>query len=169
MGVAGCGKSSLARLLAQHWGWVFIEGDDFHPPANKAKMAAGQALVDADRLGWLDRLGEELRRHPGGAVLSCSALRRSHRDRLRAASPGLRFVHLVIDRPTALARVSARAGHFFSPALVDSQFETLEPPVHEPGVVSLDATCAPKELVQAVITFALDNLGRSTPGQSAPD
>lgn len=155
MGVSGCGKSSLAAALARRLGWPLIEGDDFHPPTNKAKMSAGQPLVDADRIGWLDRLGDELRRHPNGAVLSCSALKRHHRDRLRTASPGLRFAYLELDQPTAQARVSARSGHFFSPTLVTSQFEALEPPIGEPGVVWLDATRSLAALVDAVMADAV--------------
>ena len=140
MGVAGCGKSSLAAALAPVLGMPLVEGDDFHPPASVEKMRQGIALTDADRQGWLDRLADELRRHPDGVVLTCSALRRSYRDRLRAASPGLRFAFLEIDRAAALQRVSARAGaHFFSASLVDSQFATLESPVGEAGVLRLDA------------------------------
>lgn len=141
MGVAGCGKSSLGHAVAQALGWPLIEGDDFHPPASKAKMRAGIALDDADRGGWLDRLGAELRRHPQGAVLTCSALKRAYRDGLRESAPGLRFVHLAIDREQALERVRARAAeHLFPPSLVASQFATLESPAGEPGVLEVDAT-----------------------------
>lgn len=141
MGVAGCGKSSLGQVLAIALGLPLIEGDDFHSAANLAKMAAGIPLADTDRAGWLDSLGEQLRRESGGVVLTCSALKRSYRDRLRAASPGLRFAHLCIDRETALIRVAARAGdHLFPPSLVESQLDTLEAPTGEPGVIELDAT-----------------------------
>ncbi len=141
MGVAGCGKSSLGRVLADALGWPLVEGDDFHPPANLAKMAAGIPLTDLDRADWLDALGAQLGRERGGLVLTCSALKRSYRDRLRAASPGLRFVHLRIDQQTALCRVAARAGeHLFPPSLVESQFAALEPPTGEPGVIEIDAT-----------------------------
>jgi len=140
MGVAGCGKSSLGAALARAVGAVLVEGDDFHAPASRDKMNRGIALTDADRDGWLTTLGAELQRHPAGAVLTCSALKRAYRERLRAASPGLRFVFLDIDRASALQRVSSRAAsHFFSASLVDSQFATLEPPVGEDGVLRLDA------------------------------
>ncbi|MFY7857051.1 MAG: gluconokinase [Rubrivivax sp.] len=140
MGVAGCGKSSLGQALAQAEALTLIEGDDYHPPENKARMAAGTALTDADRAGWLRALGHVLATHPEGAVLTCSALKRSYRDQLRAARPGLRFVFMDIDRASAHARVAQRAGrHFFSSALVDSQFETLEPPEGEAGVLRVDA------------------------------
>ena len=141
MGVAGCGKSSLGAALATAEGVPLIEGDDHHSPASREKMRQGVALTDADREGWLHTLGGLLQAQPGGAVLTCSALKRAYRDRLRAACPGLRFVFLDIDRASAGQRVAARAGtHFFSSTLVDSQFATLESPVGEPGVLHLDAT-----------------------------
>ena len=151
MGVAGCGKSSLAALVAQTQGLSLIEGDDFHSADSRAKMSQGIALTDADREGWLSRLGEELRQHPQGAVLSCSALKRQYRERLRAAAPGLRFVFLEIGREQAQQRVTARAPqHFFSTSLVDSQFATLESPVAEALVLRLDAT-APLTQLQAKV------------------
>ncbi|MDE2159415.1 MAG: AAA family ATPase, partial [Burkholderiales bacterium] len=135
MGVSGCGKSSHAEAVAAALGWRAIEGDDFHGPRNRALMQAGIALTDTDRACWLDALAAELAAARGGVVLSCSALKRAYRERLRGARAGLRFVFLEIDEATALARVAARAsGHFFPAALVRSQFETLEPPQAEPGV-----------------------------------
>lgn len=141
MGVAGCGKSTVGVTLSQSLGLPLIEGDDFHSAASRDKMNRGIALTDADRGGWLDTLATELQRRPEGAVLTCSALKRRYRERLRAASPGLKFVFLEIGRDDAVRRVAARAGaHFFSATLVDSQFATLESPVGEPGVLRLDAT-----------------------------
>jgi len=140
MGVAGCGKSSLGRALAQALACPLIEGDDFHTEASRDKMRRGVPLDDADREGWLDRLAAEMRRHPQGAVLTCSALKRKYRGRLREALPGLRFVYLRIDEPLARERVAARAAeHLFPPSLVPSQFAALESPEGEPGVLSLDA------------------------------
>ena len=140
MGVAGCGKSSLGSALAQAEGLPLIEGDDHHSPTSREKMRQGIALTDADREGWLTTLGQLLQAQPQGAVLTCSALKKVYRDRLRNACPGLRFVFLEIDRASAGRRVAARAGtHFFSSALVDSQFATLESPVGEAGVLRLDA------------------------------
>jgi gluconokinase len=141
MGVSGCGKSSLGAALAQALGWPLIEGDDFHSPENVARMRAGTPLTDAHRAGWLAALGTELQRHPKGAVLTCSALKRAYRAQLRSVVPGLRFVHLELTRDEARQRVAQRAGaHYFQPGLVDSQFDTLEPPVGEAGVLSLHAT-----------------------------
>ncbi|MDM0058613.1 gluconokinase [Variovorax fucosicus] len=141
MGVSGCGKSSLGDALAKDLALPLIEGDDFHPPANVEKMRAGIALVDADRAGWLDALGAELAAHPKGAVLTCSALKRAYRDRLRAAVPDLRFVFMELTREEAERRVAARAAqHMFPASLVANQFDTLESPVGEAGVLAVDAT-----------------------------
>ena len=140
MGVSGCGKSSLGQALAADLALPLIEGDDFHPPANIAKMSSGIPLDDADRAGWLASLGEALAARPDGAVLTCSALKHAYRDRLRGAVPELRFVFMDISRAEAQARVEARAGeHFFSTTLVDNQFATLESPVGEPGVRAVAA------------------------------
>lgn len=150
MGVAGCGKSSLAAVVAQARGLRLVEGDDFHSAASRDKMSRGIALDDADRDGWLDTLGAQLAAAPEGLALTCSALKRKYRDRLRASAPGLRFVFLELTREAAQARVAARAAHFFSPTLVDSQFAALESPVGEDGVLRVDAT-QPLHLLQAQV------------------
>lgn len=150
MGVAGCGKSSLGAVLAQELDLRLVEGDDHHSPASRSKMSQGVALTDADREGWLTRLGAELQAAPMGLVLTCSALKRRYRELLRAASPGLRFVFLDITRTEAERRVTTRADHFFSSSLIDSQFATLESPVGEPGVLRLDANLDPKQLCQQI-------------------
>ena len=139
MGVAGCGKSSLGAELARAEGLPLIEGDDFHSDASRAKMAAGIALTDEDRAGWLATLGRQLQAHPQGLVLTCSALKRAYRQQLRAAAPQLRFVFMDIPLEAAQARVSARGAHFFNASLVASQFATLERPTGEPGVLAVDA------------------------------
>ena len=152
MGVAGCGKSSLGAAVAQATGLRLVEGDDFHSPASRAKMSSGIALLDADREGWLTTLSEQLQGHTEGLVLTCSALKRSYRERLRQAAPGLRFVFLDISREQAQARVAARAAeHFFSTTLVDSQFATLEDPTGEAGVLRVDALKSLSQL-QAEVT-----------------
>ena len=146
MGVAGCGKSAVGRRIAEALALPLVEGDEFHPTANIEKMRQGLPLDDDDRAGWLTRLGEELARHPAGAVLTCSALKRAYRQRLRAAAPGLRFVHLALPQHEALRRVAARDSHFYPPSLVASQFEALEDPAGEPGVLAIDA-CLPLDAV----------------------
>ena len=140
MGVAGCGKSSFAAALSQALGWQLIEGDEFHPPENVNKMRAGIPLTDDDRAGWLDVLAHELVQRGPHAVLTCSALKKAYRDRLRQSVPELRFVHLDLTREQAIARVTHRPGHYFQPTLVDSQFAALEKPVNESGVLTVDAT-----------------------------
>jgi gluconokinase len=140
MGVSGCGKSSLGAAVAADLGRRLVEGDDFHAPASRDKMSRGIALTDADRDQWLTTLADLLAAEPG-VLLTCSALKRRYRDRLRAASLGLRFVFLDLRLEQAQRRVAARAGsHFFSPTLVRSQFDTLESPLGEPGVLRVDAT-----------------------------
>lgn len=154
MGVAGCGKSTFGRPLADELGLAFIEGDQFHPPENIHKMTEGIALGDADRKGWLDRLGVELQSHPRGAVLSCSALKRAYRDRLRRAVPQLRFIHLSVGPDLANARVHARSTqHLFPPSLVTSQFAVLEDPRDEERVLQLDGALAPSLLSARAIEW----------------
>ncbi|ADX46375.1 carbohydrate kinase, thermoresistant glucokinase family [Paracidovorax avenae ATCC 19860] len=158
MGVSGCGKSSVAAEVAALLGWALHEGDAYHSPESVAKMRAGQPLTDEDRAGWLDRLAQLLAHAvrpsdgagQGGIVLTCSALRRRYRDHLRAAAPGLRFAFLELDYDEALARVSHRPGHFFSPTLVANQFATLESPRGEAGVLALDATLPIHDLGAAI-------------------
>ena len=143
----------MGERIAQRLSLPLIEGDEFHPPSNIEKMRQGMPLDDGDRAGWLERLGRELARQEGGAVLTCSALKRSYRDRLRRASPGLRFVHLALSQQQALQRVASRGGHFYPPSLVASQFAALEDPAHEPGVLVVDA-CRPLEQVaQQVVSW----------------
>ena len=153
MGVAGCGKSSLGAAVAAAEGLPLVEGDDFHSPESRAKMAQGIALTDADRQGWLNRLGEELRQAPQGLVLTCSALKRAYREGLRAASPGLLFVFLDVTREEAQRRVAQRPSHFFSSSLIDSQFATLEVPTGESGVLRVDALAPLPQLQTQVSTW----------------
>ncbi|MBI2769501.1 MAG: gluconokinase [Burkholderiales bacterium] len=147
MGVAGCGKSVVGEQLAGRLGVGWIDGDGFHPEENVRKMRRGIALTDEDRAGWLQRLGAEMAAQPAGAVLACSALKRAYRDTLRAAVPGLRFVHLALGLDEAQQRVAAREGHFYPPSLVASQFVTLEDPAPEAGVVVVDAALPVAEVV----------------------
>lgn len=151
MGVSGCGKSRVGAHIAGRLGLPLVEGDDFHCDANRALMRGGVPLTDAHRRGWLDALGAELKRHPGGAVLTCSALRASYRARLRAAAPGLRFAWLELDAQAAQARVANRPRHFFPAGLVATQFEALEAPVDEPGVLRLNALSEPEALAEEVV------------------
>ncbi|MGO6995922.1 gluconokinase [Rhizobium leguminosarum] len=141
MGVSGCGKSSVGGHLAARNGVPFLEGDQLHPAQNVEKMAQGIPLTDDDRLPWLDRIGEEIRtaqKVSQGLVISCSALKRSYRDRLSQAADGhLAFVFLEGSRDLLLSRMQARQGHFMPATLLDSQLQTLEPPTGEANVVTV--------------------------------
>jgi gluconokinase len=150
MGVSGVGKTTVAVQLAERLGLPYAEADDFHPPANVAKMRAGTPLDDADREPWLRALGAWLgeRAEDGsGGVITCSALRRRYRDTLRAACPDVRFVHLSGSRDLIAGRMAGRSGHFMPVSLLDSQFAALEPLEPDERGVVLDVGQAPDQLV----------------------
>ncbi|TQK69691.1 gluconokinase [Nocardioides sp. SLBN-35] len=128
MGVSGSGKSTVGAAIAQRLGVPFGDADDFHPPANIAKMTAGVPLDDDDRIPWLEAIGRWLDEHDDrGGVISCSALKVAYRDRLRAHAPRVTFVHLHGTREVIARRQASRPGHFMPASLLDSQFDTLEP------------------------------------------
>lgn len=152
MGVSGCGKSTVGRALAQALGLPFVEGDDLHPPRNVALMAAGTPLTDDDRRDWLNTLAEVLAGAAGrghGVVVSCSALKRSYRDRLRAGAPATRFVFLHGPRELLAERLAARSGHYMPPSLLQSQLDTLEPPAADERALRFDVQAAPDAIVAA--------------------
>ncbi len=128
MGVSGSGKSTVGAALAQRLRVPFADADDFHPPANIAKMTAGEALDDSDRRPWLEAIGEWLVAHAeSGGVMSCSALKRKYRDQLRHHATTTEFLHLHGSREVIAQRQASRPGHFMPASLLDSQFATLEP------------------------------------------
>ena len=148
MGVSGCGKSHLGRALtATLSDAIFLEGDEFHPAANIAKMAAGVPLTDEDRAGWLDDLGCAIAhaRQTHLTIASCSALRRVYRERLLAISPSLHFVYLHGERSLLRQRLQTRT-HFMPPSLLDSQLATLEPP---------DPTTEPATIVDCALPIEM--------------
>jgi len=142
MGVAGSGKTTIASALAEKLGVPFVEGDSLHPAANVKKMANGIPLTDADRWPWLEAIGErmEVERATGhGVVVSCSALKRAYRDCLRKEVHGkVHFILLDGSRELIGERMRKRKGHFMPPALLDSQFATLEKPTPDEHAVILD-------------------------------
>lgn len=153
MGVAGSGKSTVGQLLAERLGWDFGEGDELHPPANVAKMAAGQRLTDVDRAPWLARvrtwIDEQVAAGRPG-VITCSALTRSYRDVLR--EPHVVFVHLAGARDLLTARLAARRGHFMPLALLDSQLADLEPPGPDERAITVDLDTAPADQVEQIMS-----------------
>lgn len=151
MGVAGCGKSTVGALLANALRVEYAEGDALHPAANIEKMSAGIPLTDADRAPWLDIIAGWLGEHQQGGVVSCSALKHSYRDRLRAGASGVYFVHLAADRDQMARRMAARPGHFMPVSLLDSQFAALEPLSEDEYGGTFDATAAPEDLIDQVI------------------
>jgi gluconokinase len=152
MGVAGCGKSTVAEGLAERLGWPMVEGDDLHSAENKAKMSAGTPLTDADRMPWLRAIRDWIDQAPGHVIVTCSALRRSYRDLLRTANGRVRFVHLTGTRAVLGSRIGARTGHFMPPSMLISQLETLEPldPDEDGVVVDIDASA--EEIVDRALT-----------------
>jgi gluconokinase len=139
MGVSGSGKTTLGKGIAERLHWRFQEGDELHPRANVEKMSRGEPLTDEDRWPWLDAIGRWLdeRAEAGeNAVLTCSALRRAYRDRIREGRPGVRFCHVMAPAETLRDRLENRRGHYMPASLLPSQLATLEPlDDDEPGVV----------------------------------
>ncbi|RPB08718.1 carbohydrate kinase, partial [Morchella conica CCBAS932] len=133
IGPGGCGKSTIAFFLSAKLSLPYIEGDDFHPPANIKKMSAGIPLTDDDRWGWLNTLRDAAVAAPGGAVVACSCLKRKYRDVMRnvGGDVQVRFVYLRLTSEVVIERVKGRKGHFFEATLVKSQFEALEEPGEE--------------------------------------
>jgi gluconokinase len=159
MGVSGSGKTSAALELTRQLGWEYIEGDDLHPEANVAKMAAGHPLDDDDRWPWLRRIAEVIGEHEASGtslVLTCSALKRSYRDLLREGHPSVWFAHMQVSQQVLADRLAKRKGHYMPPSLLDSQLATLEPlGDDEPG----DAIAGDGPLEQSVAELLTD-LGR---------
>ena len=154
MGVSGCGKSTLGRALAESLGITFIEGDALHPPENVARMATGVALTDADRHVWLQSIAAQLRTAKAsgrGVVVSCSALKRSYRELLRAAASELHFVYLHGAPQLIAARLRGRSGHYMPSSLLQSQLDTLEPPLADEYALSVDVAAAPGTIVAALL------------------
>jgi carbohydrate kinase (thermoresistant glucokinase family) len=154
MGVAGCGKSTIASLLAARLGWRFIEADAFHSASNVAKMSAGTPLTDEDRWPWLAAIAAHIadaRATGRPCVVACSALRRIYRDRLSGRMRDVRFVYLRGSFETIAARLATRSGHYMPPSLLQSQFATLEEPTAEENALTLLAERPVEALVEDII------------------
>lgn len=156
MGPAGCGKTTVGRLLASACGRPFLDADDFHAPEHIARMQAGQPLDDADRLPWLQRLREQLQQQRQAGqqpVLACSALKPAYRQALLPAgltASDVTFIYLHVPAAELQRRLQQRRGHFAAEALLHSQLATLDLPHDEAGILTLDGTLSPQQLVQAI-------------------
>lgn len=154
MGVSGSGKTTVGRLVAEKLGWRYLEADDFHPKANKAKMGAGVALTDEDRAPWLDAIREAMaayRARDESAVVSCSALKETYRARLLRgfADDEVLLVFLCGDADTLRSRLHSRAGHFMKAEMLQSQLDALEPPE---DALTLDITQTPEALAATIVS-----------------
>jgi gluconokinase len=156
MGVSGCGKTTIAAMLAHELHWIYEDADWFHPKSNIDKMHGGEPLTDEDRWPWLQRIRDwidEREAGDGAGIVTCSALRRRYRDVLR--DDHVYFVYLHGTREQLLARLTARQGHFMPPSLLDSQLATLEPPDHDEQAIRIDIGPAPAVQARTI----LDKLG----------
>jgi gluconokinase len=154
MGVSGSGKTTIAKGVAAAKGWSLLEGDTFHPPANVAKMASGTPLTDDDRWPWLRAIAAAIdadRARGESAVVACSALRRAYRDILIGDRPDVRLVYLKGSQALIGERMQARHGHFMPPALLDSQFQTLEEPGPDENPITVEIGGTPDQIVRAIL------------------
>jgi gluconokinase len=157
MGVSGSGKTVIGSALARSLGIEFVEGDELHPEENVKRMASGIALTDEDRAPWLRSIAARLRAAKDartGLVVSCSALKRSYRDLLRAEAGDVRFIFLRGDRALIAKRVATRSGHYMPQSLLESQFAALEEPGPEERVWECDVRELPADLVAALVARA---------------
>jgi gluconokinase len=153
MGVSGSGKTTVGAMLAGRLGWEFVDGDDFHPAANVAKMHAGHSLTDEDRWPWLDAIArwiDAVRGTGGHGIVACSALRRAYRDRLVDGRRDVALVFLEGDERLIAARQGARHGHYMPASLVASQFAALEPPGADERMIEVSVEPAAADIVLAV-------------------
>lgn len=160
MGVSGSGKSAVGAALGQRLRVPFADADDFHPPANVAKMSAGIPLDDHDRWPWLDAIGDWIAQHPDGCVVGCSALKRRYRDQLRHHAHGITFLFLSGSREVIERRQASRPGHFMPASLMTSQFATLEPLQPDEHGLEIDIDQSIDEMVDEYVrrtTDAADN------------
>ncbi len=157
MGVSGSGKSFIGSALARALGIDFVEGDEYHPAENVERMSSGVPLTDDDRVQWLRSLAMRIREAKDagtGLVMTCSALKRSYRDILRAESRELRFVFLKGQRALIAERLAGRRGHFMPPSLLESQFATLEEPSPDEHAWVCDIRQSPEDIVAALVARA---------------
>jgi len=154
MGVSGSGKTTVAAMLAGRLQWRFQEGDALHPQANVDKMHHGVPLTDADRLPWLDSIAALIDRwntEGVSGIITCSALKRAYRDRIRAGRPDVELIYLRGARELVSARITQRMGHFMPASLLTSQFATLEEPGADEPAITVDIGGSPDQIVEAIL------------------
>jgi gluconokinase len=169
MGVSGSGKSTIAAMLAHRLNWIFEEGDWFHPPSNIEKMHRGEPLTDEDRWPWLEGIAAwiDATRHAGNhGTVACSALKRAYRDILIGERPDVRIVYLKGGRDLIARRLAARNGHFMPPALLDSQFATLEEPQPDEHPIVVSIAAHPREVVEQIVRKLGKGAVVSVPGSA---
>jgi len=153
MGVSGCGKSTIASMLAHRLHWIYEDGDWFHPQSNVEKMHAGEPLTDEDRWPWLHAIAawiDATRRIGSHGIVACSALKRAYRDILVGERRDVRIAYLKGDRDLIARRLAARDGHFMPPSLLDSQFATLEEPQADERPIVVSIVPHPREIVEII-------------------
>ena len=170
MGVSGCGKTAVGKALAERIGCSFLEGDEYHPSANISKMSSGMPLNDGDRVEWMQRIRNAINDAREKVIISCSALKKEHRDFLRDSGRFVLFLHLEGERGLIEERIGKREGHFFDPNLLDSQIEALENPAEEENVITLKINDTVENIVASALVdlreiglFPLNPPNRSTP------
>ena len=166
MGVSGSGKTTVAALLAGRLNWKFQEGDALHPQANVDKMHRGIPLTDADRLPWLDSIAALIDRWNAegvSGIITCSALKRAYRERIRAGRPDVELIYLHGERALVSARITQRMGHFMPAGLLASQFETLEEPGQDEPVITVDIGGSPDQIVESILTALRPRASRIAP------
>jgi gluconokinase len=167
MGVAGSGKTTIGEELGKRLGWSYEDGDKFHPKANVDKMSAGHPLTDEDRWPWLQAIADEIDGvcgRGGHVVIACSALKRAYRDVLVHGRDDVRVVYLDGTQELIARRLAKRKGHFMPPALLESQFKTLQPPAPDEHAlaVSIDAP------VEAIVDDIMHQLGHDSDSENVP-
>ena len=156
IGISGCGKTTVAQLLAQHLGCLFIDADDYHSSECKRQMSSGVPLTDFQRESWIDRLGQCLQRQQSLAhscIMAFSGLKQIHRQRLRNAGVPIQFFFLNTSPSVVAKRLEHRQGHFMPASLLNSQIATLEPPIDEPDVISIHSDGSPAEVVASILFY----------------